>query len=70
MMEGKGFVITPVLSPCSDCTERATGCHGKCEAYAAYRVKCDEAIRQRHDDSDFNDYLRDALKRMPTLRKI
>lgn len=29
-------------SPCKDCTDRAMGCHGKCDKYKAYRVEVDK----------------------------
>ena len=29
-------------SPCKDCTDRALGCHGRCEKYKAYRVEVDK----------------------------
>ena len=34
-------------SPCKDCTDRAVGCHGKCDKYKDYRVKVDELYAMR-----------------------
>lgn len=35
-------------APCRGCKERAEGCHGRCERYAAYRAERDEMIRARY----------------------
>lgn len=34
-------------SPCHGCTERHVGCHGACEAYAAYRTENAEKLAKR-----------------------
>ena len=44
--EGKA-AISSMRSPCRDCPERTVGCHGKCEAYKAYRGVLDEINRKR-----------------------
>ena len=36
-----------MCAPCKDCSERACGCHAKCEKYAAFRVEADKARERR-----------------------
>ena len=39
-------------SPCYKCSERAIGCHGKCEKYQDYQMACraEYSVRLAHSD--------------------
>lgn len=53
------------MNPCRNCTERAQGCHTKCEAYKAWRAEYSEAtaeLRRRYN-SDSLGVLIDRKKR-------
>lgn len=45
-------MINKLNSPCKDCTDRAVGCHGKCEKYQAYRLEVDK-LRMARAELDF-----------------
>lgn len=62
--------ITLVQSPCKGCGERALACHGSCEKYAAFRVKCEALAVERQHASEVCAYLDEVLKRMPGLRNL
>lgn len=34
------------MNPCHGCTERAQGCHSKCEAYKAWRAEYSKATAE------------------------
>ena len=57
-------------SPCKGCPVRALGCHSTCDAYIAYRVKCDEVIAERGRKRDVDEYICQTMKRMPGTREI
>lgn len=62
--------LTLVQSPCKDCPDRETGCHGKCEKYAAFRAECDAQAEERKNDREYNEYLSSTLKRFKKSRSL
>lgn len=70
MASGKVITITRAKAPCMGCEKRKEGCHGKCEAYAAFRAKCDELIAKNHEKAEFEHYVHGVMKRMPGIRNV
>lgn len=59
-----------MANPCYACPYREAGCHGRCEAYRAYRAARDEQLAREHvirdHDMEYDLYRRG---RYPRLRK-
>lgn len=59
-----------IESPCLGCTDRAVGCHSRCDKYAAYRAEVDkvhaEKIKRR--DNDYVDYSLRKISKMQRLK--
>lgn len=52
-------------NPCKDCQIRSSGCHSGCPAYKKYREILDAKKQLKPEgESDYVQYLRDAIKRM------
>lgn len=62
--------LSPIPSPCKNCPDRQTACHGKCEKYAAFRAKVDAIAEERKIDREYNEYLATALKRAGKSKAI
>ena len=48
------------ISPCKDCTDRHTACHGSCDRYKEWKMRLDElnkAMRE-YDRTHYNKYPR------------
>ncbi len=61
------------MNPCRDCTERAQGCHSKCEAYKAWRAEYSEAtaaLRQRYNDESLGVLVERARRSRRDYRKM
>lgn len=62
-------------SPCKDCTERHSGCHGKCELYRAYRDDIENRKKpELYAKCDYDGYVREvklkiALHRVPNNKR-
>lgn len=52
---------TPI--PCYLCPDRAVGCHGRCERYAAFCRRRDAARAARRRDTDAADARREGNRR-------
>lgn len=70
-----------VKPPCKedgiDCPNRAVGCQGKCEAYAAFRKKIDEVRKKKNAECISADYVgrtiyahRHRLKNFERARQV
>lgn len=68
MAHGRPITITHAKAPCKGCEKRSPGCHGDCEAYAAFNEKCKELREQNCENAEFNDYLSRVIRRMPGRR--
>lgn len=68
--KGKCKHLLPFGSPCKDCAARRPHCHASCEAYAAYRAKCDALAEERKRKTEFSEYITDTMKRFPGKRHI
>jgi len=50
--------------PCAkDCPERAAGCHGKCERYAAFRQEREAVYKAREARQEVRDYIGVGIER-------
>ena len=46
-----------VSAPCKECTDRESGCHGRCEKYKAYKAATEELREQQKRNQDvYRDY--------------
>lgn len=47
-------------SPCKDCTDRHTACHGSCDRYKEWKLRLDELnkARREYDSIRYNKYPR------------
>lgn len=43
-------------APCKDCTERANGCHSRCEEYIAYTQELKKERKNKEMQHILNDY--------------
>lgn len=46
-------------APCFGCENRNVGCHGSCNEYAAYKIKCETRNKNRIRD---NEHDRDVVR--------
>lgn len=53
-----------VKCPCKGCENRHSGCHGKCEAYAEFRVNHEAAKMQNAEDRKLGKYYIERKKRL------
>ena len=53
-----GLKITPIESPCKECTQRHTKCHSECKEYRKYKFVV-QAVKQKNvakkEQIDFED---------------
>ena len=52
---------TREMSPCKDCPDRYTTCHGSCDRYKGWKQRLDELnkARREYDRTHYNKYRRD-----------
>lgn len=53
-----------MTQPCYHCPDREMGCHGRCERYAAYRAKLDEANAKRDLERSAKEAVDDGVRRV------
>lgn len=50
--------MATINNPCYKCTERASGCHAKCNKYAEWKEKKNEASANKNVNTDVIDMQR------------
>lgn len=50
-------------NPCFDCPESGCGRHAECEQYLEYYNRCKDRNKQKLENSQLNDYTRNAILR-------
>ena len=62
-----------ITAPCKDCPDRAEGCHGRCERYAAFRTaharELENKDRYLEADAATVQSVRRMKRRNPAKRK-
>ena len=53
-----------MTQPCYHCPDREMGCHGRCERYAEYRAKIDEANAKRELERSAKEAVDDGVRRV------
>lgn len=67
----KDIPLCPVPYPCKrNCPRRAFDCHGRCKEYADYRAEVDRLDGKHQRDSEVEEAISGAIKRMSRKRRL
>lgn len=50
-------------SPCMECADRETGCHGRCERYRAYQEIRTDALKQKRKYQEIAEAIYESMSR-------
>lgn len=62
------MLINNIKPPCYNCSDRAIGCHGNCQAYSSYRAKADEVKAKRAELRRKDDLVNGCLNGVTKMR--